>query len=76
MSRLGEISAEKGADTDPRLLEAYQMQCVAEAQEGKIIPEKQVNNSNIIWCVYDKDHMSALQLKNTSESDPHSYEVT
>lgn len=48
MSRLGEISAEKGADTDPRLLEAYQMQCVAEAQEGKIIPEKQVNNSNII----------------------------
>ena len=28
--------------------------------------------------VYDKDHMSALQIKNTSESDPHSYmyEVT
>ena len=24
----------------------------------------------------DKDHMIALQLKNTSESDPHSYEVT
>ena len=28
------------------------------------------------WCVYDKDHMSALWIKNTSESDPHSYEVT
>ena len=27
-------------------------------------------------CVYDKDHMSALQIKNTSESDPRSYEVT
>ena len=25
--------------------------------------------------VYDKDHMSALRLKNTSESDPHSYEL-
>ena len=27
----------------------------------------------ILWCVYDKDHMSALRLKNTSESDPRSY---
>ena len=27
------------------------------------------------WCVYDKDHMSALGIKNTSESDPGSYEV-
>ena len=35
MPRLGELSAEKGADTDQRVLEAYQMQCVAEAQEGK-----------------------------------------
>ena len=26
--------------------------------------------------VYDKDHMSALQLKNTNESDPRSYAVT
>ena len=26
------------------------------------------------WCVYDKDHMSALRIKNTSESDPLSYE--
>ena len=26
--------------------------------------------------VYDKDHMSALRIKNTSESDPHSYEIT
>ena len=30
----------------------------------------------LIWCVYDKDHMSALWIKNTSESDPRSYEVT
>ena len=29
-----------------------------------------------MWRVYDKDHMSALQIKNTSESDPRSYEVT
>lgn len=35
MPRLGELSAEKGADTDQRVLEAYQMQCVAEAQEGQ-----------------------------------------
>ena len=28
------------------------------------------------WCVYDKDHMSALRLKNTRERDPHSYVVT
>ena len=27
------------------------------------------------WCVYDNDHMSALQVKNTSESDPRSYEL-
>ena len=35
MPRLGDLSAEKGADTDQRVLEAYQMQCVAEAQEGQ-----------------------------------------
>lgn len=35
MPRLGELSTEKGADTDQRVLEAYQMQCVAEAQEGE-----------------------------------------
>ena len=29
-----------------------------------------------MWCVYDKDHMSALRIKNTSESDPRSYEAT
>ena len=29
-----------------------------------------------IWYAYDKDHMGALRIKNTSESDPHSYEVT
>ena len=34
LSRLGETSAEKGADTDKRVIEAYHMQCVAEAQEG------------------------------------------
>ena len=28
------------------------------------------------WCVYDKDHTSALWIKNTSKSDPCSYEVT
>ena len=28
------------------------------------------------WCVYDKDNMSALRIKNTSESDSRSYEVT
>ena len=26
--------------------------------------------------VHDKDHMSALLIKNTSQSDPRSYEVT
>ena len=26
--------------------------------------------------VYDIDHMYALQIENTSESDPHSYEAT
>ena len=35
MPRLGELSAEKGADTDQRVLAAYQKQCVAEAQEGQ-----------------------------------------
>ena len=35
INRLGEIStSEKAADTDPRILEAYHMQSVAEAQEG------------------------------------------
>lgn len=33
MPRLGDLSAEKGADTDQRVLDAYQKQCVAEAQE-------------------------------------------
>ena len=27
-------------------------------------------------CVYDKDHMNALRIKITSESDPRSFEVT
>ena len=30
----------------------------------------------LTWYVYDKDDMSALRIKNTSESDPRSYEVT
>ncbi|XP_029198852.2 BRO1 domain-containing protein BROX-like [Acropora millepora] len=33
MPRISDLSAEKGADTDQRVLDAYQMQCVAEAQE-------------------------------------------
>ena len=37
MPHLGKLSAEKGADTDQRVLEAYQMQCIAEAQEGENI---------------------------------------
>lgn len=36
MPRISDLSAEKGADTDQRVLDAYQMQCVAEAQEGWI----------------------------------------
>ena len=27
-------------------------------------------------CVYDRDHMYALQIKNTSESDPRSFQAT
>ena len=30
----------------------------------------------MLWCVHDKDHISALRIKNTSKSDPRSYEVT
>ena len=34
---------------------------------------KQTNKQKTLpWCVYDKDHMSALRIKNTSESDPRS----
>ena len=40
MPRIGDSSAEKGADTDQRVLDAYQMQCVAEAQEGWIFHNK------------------------------------
>lgn len=50
MPRLGELSAEKGADTDQRVLEAYQMQCVAEAQEGQ----------NRVICVADLNHNDLL----------------
>ena len=28
-----------------------------------------------LMCIYDKDHTSALWIKNGSESDPRSYEV-
>ena len=31
---------------------------------------------HVTWCVYDQDHMSALRIKNRSESDPRSYEAT
>ena len=30
----------------------------------------------LLLLLYDKDHMSALRIKNTNESDPRSYEVT
>ena len=30
----------------------------------------------VTWSVYDKDHTSELRIKNRSESDPRSYEVT
>ena len=36
-------------------------------------------DKRVTWCVYDKDqmdHISALQIKNTSESDLRSCEVT
>ena len=29
-----------------------------------------------LTCVNDKNHTRALRIKNTSESDPRSYEVT
>ena len=29
-----------------------------------------------MWSLYDKDHISELRIKNRSESDLHSYEVT
>lgn len=50
MPRLGELSAEKGADTDQRVLEAYQMQCVAEAQEGqnRIMDVADPNHNDLI----------------------------
>ena len=37
-----------------------------------------LNVKIVTSCVYDKDHtcMSALWIKNTSKSDPRSYEVT
>ena len=34
LSKLGEIDAEKGADNDARIVEAYKAQSIAEAQEG------------------------------------------
>ena len=35
-----------------------------------------ITDHSLNMSVYDKDHMSALQLKNTNESDPPSYAVT
>ena len=45
---------------------------------GTAAKEAQHPQTNLFLqlCVYDKDHMGALQIKNTSESDPRSYEVT
>ena len=35
-----------------------------------------IHEIGLTWSVYDKDHMRALRIKSTSESDPRSYEVT
>ena len=35
-----------------------------------------ISGETSAWCVYDKDHLSVLRIKNTSESDPLSYEVS
>ena len=32
--------------------------------------------NSIVWSLYDKDHMSELRIKNRSESDLRSCEVT
>ena len=45
-------------------------------QDGAILPSYKYNND--ILCVHDKDHMSALRIRewDTNETDPRSYEVT
>ena len=35
-----------------------------------------LHDIHVMCTVYVKDYMSALRIKNTSASDPHSYEVT
>ena len=42
---------------------------------SELVPTNAHLVSDMLWCVYDKEHMSALRLKNTSESDPRSYVV-
>ena len=37
---------------------------------------KTLEKGDDMKCIYDRNHMSALRIKNTSESDPCSYEVT
>ena len=55
---------------------SYEVPLEAGQVQVQFIP---VNMKRMTWCVYDKDHnniMSALWIKNTSESDTRSYEVT
>lgn len=61
MPRLGELSAEKGADTDQRVLEAYQMQCVAEAQEGqsRIIHVADTNHNDLLNLLTSNHQLTA-----------------
>ena len=55
----------------------YQLRFEASLEAGQVwIQFIPIIWRRMTWCVYDKDHMSALWMKNTSESDPHSYEVT
>ena len=66
MPRLGELSAEKGADTDQRVLEAYQMQCVAEAQEGqsRIIHVADPNHNDLLNLLTSNHQLTAWLYDN------------
>ena len=44
--------------------------------EGSTGTEMAVITKPFLGCVYHIDHVYALQIENTSESDPHSYEAT
>ena len=55
----------------------YQLSHEASLEAGQVQIQFIPVMTKMTWWVYDKDHMSALRIKNTSElSDPHSYEVT